>query len=54
MEKAVGQQVQIVRTNPGNGKEVTETATVLSANEGVVLKIGDRSRCCATTACPRG
>src|SRR5271167_1604761 len=30
MEKAVGQQVQIVRTNPGNGQETTETATVLS------------------------
>jgi hypothetical protein len=42
MEKAVGQQVQIVRTNPGNGQEVTETATVLSANEGVILRIGDR------------
>jgi hypothetical protein len=42
MEKAVGQQVRIVRTNPGNGQEVTETATVLSANEGVVLRIGDR------------
>jgi hypothetical protein len=42
MEKAVGQQVHIVRTNPGNGAEVTETATVLAANEGVVLKIGDR------------
>jgi hypothetical protein len=42
MEKAVGQQVQIVRTNPGNGQETTETATVLSANEGVILKIGDR------------
>src|SRR5579859_7733738 len=42
MEKAVGQQVQIVRTIPGNGQETTETATVLSANEGVILKIGDR------------
>jgi hypothetical protein len=42
MEKAVGQQIQIVRTNPGNGEQVTETATVLAANEGVVLKIGDR------------
>ncbi len=42
MEKAVGRQVQIVRTNPGNGAEVTETATVLSVNQGVVLKIGDR------------
>jgi hypothetical protein len=42
MEKAVGKQVQIVRTVPGTGKETTETATVLSVNEGVVLKIGDR------------
>src|ERR1700743_1486141 len=42
MEKAVGKQVQIVRTNPGNGQEVTETATVLAANQGVVLQIGER------------
>lgn len=42
MEKAVGQQVQIVRINPGNGAEVRETATVLSVNDGVVLRIGDR------------
>jgi hypothetical protein len=42
MEKAVGQEVKIVRTNPGTGAQVTETATVLAANEGVVLKIGDR------------
>ena len=42
MEKAVGRDVQIVRTNPGNGQETRETATVLSANGGVVLKIGDR------------
>jgi hypothetical protein len=42
MEKAVGQQVTIVRTNPGTGAQVTEVATVLAANEGVVLKIGDR------------
>ena len=42
MSKAVGQQVQIVRTNPGSGAQVTDTATVLSANEGVVLQIGDR------------
>lgn len=42
MEKAVGKQVQIVRTNPGNGQEVTETATVLSVNDGVILKIGNR------------
>jgi len=42
MEKAVGKTVQIVRINPGDGKQVTETATVLSVNDGVVLRIGDR------------
>ena len=42
MEKAVGRQVQIVRINPGDGRETTETATVLSANDGVVLRIGSR------------
>jgi hypothetical protein len=42
MEKAVGQQVRIVRTNPGTGAEVQETAQVLSTVGGVVLKIGDR------------
>ena len=42
MEKAVGKQVQIVRINPGNGAQTTETATVLSVNDGVVLRIGDR------------
>lgn len=42
MEKAVGRQVQIVRTNPGTGAELRETATVLSVNGGVVLRIGDR------------
>ncbi len=42
MEKAVGHEVEIVRTNPGDGKETRETATVLSDNDGVVLKIGDR------------
>jgi hypothetical protein len=42
MEKAVGHQIQIVRTNPGNGAQTTETATVLSVNDGVVLRIGNR------------
>ena len=41
MEKAVGHQVQIVRVNPGDGHETTQTATVLSANDGVVLQVGD-------------
>jgi hypothetical protein len=42
MEKAVGQTVRIVRTNPGTGRETEETAEVLSTVGGVVLKIGDR------------
>ncbi|HEX4271766.1 MAG TPA: hypothetical protein VHZ32_10280, partial [Rhizomicrobium sp.] len=42
MEKAVGKQVKIIRTNPATGKETPETATVLSVNEGVVLRIGNR------------
>ncbi len=42
MEKAVGQRVRIVRTNPGTGEETQETAEVLSTVGGVVLKIGER------------
>ena len=42
MEKAVGSRVRIVRTNPATGAQVTESAEILSANQGVVLRIGDR------------
>ncbi|MDA5192644.1 DUF4139 domain-containing protein [Govanella unica] len=42
MEKAVGQTVQIVRINPGNGAEQRETAKVLAVNDGVTLQIGNR------------
>jgi hypothetical protein len=42
MEKAVGQRVRIVRTNPGTGEQTEETAEVLSTVGGVVLRIGDR------------
>ncbi len=42
LEKHVGRDVRIVRTHPQTGVESVETATVLSANSGVVLKIGDR------------
>jgi hypothetical protein len=41
MEKAVGQSVTIIRTNPGTGAETREMAKVLATNGGVVLKIGD-------------
>ena len=42
MEKAVGQTVTLLRTNPATGAETRERATVLAANGGVVLKIGER------------
>jgi hypothetical protein len=42
LEKYVGKTVSIVKTNPATGAETTEKATVLSANNGVVLKIGNR------------
>src|SRR5581483_418170 len=41
MEKAVGHEVTIVRTNPGTGAETREHAQVLATNGGVVLRIGD-------------
>ena len=42
MEKAVGQQITLLRTNPATGAETRERATVLAANGGVVLRIGER------------
>jgi hypothetical protein len=42
MEKAVGQEITIVRVNPASGAETREQAQVLATNGGVVLKIGQR------------
>ncbi|MDX3883840.1 MAG: DUF4139 domain-containing protein [Sphingomonas sp.] len=42
MEKAVGQTITIVRTNPATGAETREQARVLAANGGIVLQIGER------------
>ena len=42
MQKAVGQTVTLIRTNPATGAETRERATVLAANGGVVLRIGER------------
>ena len=42
MEKAVGSTVEIVRTNPGTGRETREKAKVLSVNNGVVIQIGNK------------
>jgi hypothetical protein len=42
MEKAVGSKVRIVRTNPSNGREETQVAEILSANQGVVMRVDGR------------
>jgi hypothetical protein len=42
LEKYVGREVRVVKTHPTSGAETSETALVLSANGGVVLKIGER------------
>lgn len=42
MDKAVGQEVTLVRTNPATGAETRERAKVLAANGGIVLQIGSR------------
>lgn len=42
LEKYVNRSVSIVRTNPATGQETTEQAQVLSASNGVVLRIGQR------------
>ena len=42
MQKAVGQTVTIIRTNPGTGAETRERARILAVNGGVVMQIGDR------------
>lgn len=42
MEKAVGQTVTLLRTNPATGAESRERAKVLSVAGGVVIQIGER------------
>jgi hypothetical protein len=42
LEKYVGRSVRVARIHPQTGVETVETAQVLAANSGVVLKIGDR------------
>jgi hypothetical protein len=41
MEKAIGQAITLVRTNPSTGVETRERATVLSTSGGVVVRVGD-------------
>jgi len=42
LEKYVGKKVRVVKTHPTTGEERTEEAIVLSVNNGVVLKVGNR------------
>lgn len=42
LEKFVGKAVDIISINPSTGVESREQAQVLAANNGVVLKMGDR------------
>ena len=42
LQKYVGKQVRVIKVHPTTGAEKEEKATVLSANNGVVLRIGDR------------
>lgn len=41
MEKAIGQTITLVRTNPATGVETRDRATVLSTAGGVVVRVGD-------------
>ncbi|MEL0251659.1 MAG: DUF4139 domain-containing protein [Novosphingobium sp.] len=42
MDKAVGQTVTLVRTNPATGVETRESATILANNGGTIVRVGDR------------
>ena len=42
LDKAVGQTVTLVRTNPATGAETREQALVLANNGGTIVRIGDR------------
>lgn len=42
MQKAVGETVTLIRTNPATGAETRERARILAVNGGVVMQIGER------------
>lgn len=42
LEKYVGKTVGVIKTHPTTGAETTEQATVLSASNGVVMRMGNR------------
>lgn len=42
LDKYVGQEIRVIKTNPATGVETIETAKVLAVNSGVVLQFADR------------
>jgi hypothetical protein len=42
LEKYIGKNVSVIKTHPTTGAETVEQATVLSANNGVVMRMGNR------------
>ncbi|SDW88425.1 hypothetical protein SAMN05421882_103515 [Nitrosomonas communis] len=42
LEKYSGKEVTVIRTDPATGSEASEVATILSTNEGIILKFIDR------------
>jgi len=42
LHKYIGRDVLIVKTHPTTGEESSQAATVLAANDGVILKVGDQ------------
>lgn len=42
LEKHVGKSVTVIKTNPTTGQETAMPATILSAQNGIVLKLGDQ------------
>lgn len=42
LESYVGKKVKVIKTNPATGAETEEQAEVLSAQGGIILKIGNR------------
>lgn len=42
LEKYTNKEISVIRTNPANGQETIEKATVLATNGGVVLAFSDR------------
>ena len=42
LRRSVGKTIRVIRTHPTTGEDQIETAQVLAAEQGVVLRIGDR------------